>query len=153
MHGFSWIIEGKLAGLPRPGAVRAVEEDLDSLRSKGIGLLISLTEREIDPVAARERGIEVLRITVVDFTAPTLEQQREFVAAVDDALANGRAVGVHCAAGIGRTGTLLATYLVSRGLDAQTAIDDVRRLRPGSIQTAEQEQAVHAFHAHLAAER
>jgi len=150
MHGFSWVIDRKLAGLPRPGAFRPVEEDLDFLRVRGIGLLISLTEREVDPAAARECGIEVRRISIVDFEAPTLEQQRAFVAAVDDAFANNRAVGVHCAAGIGRTGTMLATYLVATGRDPQAAIDEVRRLRPGSIQTADQEQAVHDYRAALA---
>lgn len=151
MQGFSWVIDGKLAGLPRPGAYRSVEEDLDFLRDAGIGLLVSLTERRVDPAAARERGIEILRITIIDFTAPTLEQQREFVAAVDESLAQGRPAGVHCAAGIGRTGTMLATYLVSTGMEARAAIDEVRRRRPASIQTAEQEDAVHAYQDWLAA--
>ena len=44
--------------------------------------------------------------------------------------------------GVGRTGTVLACYLVHRGATAVDAINRVRELRPGSVQTPEQEAAV-----------
>ncbi|NXC50647.1 DUS23 phosphatase, partial [Penelope pileata] len=48
--------------------------------------------------------------------------------------------------GHGRTGTLLACYLVrTRQLSGADAIREIRRLRPGSIETREQEQAVVEF--------
>ena len=46
---------------------------------------------------------------------------------------------IHCHAGLGRTGLLAATFLVSMGLDAKFAIDTIRKIRPGSIETNEQE--------------
>jgi atypical dual specificity phosphatase len=50
-------------------------------------------------------------------------------------VSGGRRVLIHCAAGLGRTGTALAAYLVvSKGLSAEEAIKAVRRLRPGSIE-------------------
>ena len=61
---------------------------------------------------------------------------------VDRQFARGCAVGVHCMAGRGRTGTMIACYLVSQGMSAEDAIAEVRRARPGSIQTEAQEQAV-----------
>ena len=60
-----------------------------------------------------------------------------------------RAVGVHCGAGMGRTGTFLAAYLVSQGMTAHDAIAEVRRLRPGSIETPAQERAVAQYEASL----
>lgn len=58
-----------------------------------------------------------------------------------------QAVGVHCALGFGRTGTMLACYLVKeRRLAAGDAIAEIRRLRPGSIETYEQEKAVFQFY-------
>ena len=54
-------------------------------------------------------------------------------------------VAVHCAAGLGRTGTVLAAWFVTQGLSAQNAIARVRRLRPGSVETEEQERAVEEF--------
>jgi len=52
---------------------------------------------------------------------------------------------VSCYAGIGRTGTVLACYLVHRGEEPAEAIIRVRRLRPGSIETPEQETAVRQY--------
>lgn len=57
---------------------------------------------------------------------------------------------MHCLLGHGRTGTLLACYLVkARALSGAAAIREIRRLRPGSIETREQEEAVIQFHQHL----
>ncbi|EHH50422.1 hypothetical protein EGM_01252, partial [Macaca fascicularis] len=75
------------------------------------------------------------------------DQIDRFVQIVDEANARGEAVGVHCALGFGRTGTMLACYLVKeRGLAAGDAIAEIRRLRPGSIETYEQEKAVFQFY-------
>ncbi|NXM33474.1 DUS23 phosphatase, partial [Oxyruncus cristatus] len=50
------------------------------------------------------------------------------------------------ALGRGRTGTLLGCYLgAARGLSGAEAVREIRRLRPGSIETPEQEQAVIRF--------
>jgi atypical dual specificity phosphatase len=54
-------------------------------------------------------------------------------------------VAVHCAAGLGRTGTVLAAYLVARGEEPRAALARVRDLRPGSVETADQERAVEAY--------
>ena len=52
---------------------------------------------------------------------------------------------VTCAAGIGRTGTVLASYLVNSGWEPDEAISYIRQLRPGSIQTASQAEAVREY--------
>ena len=55
-------------------------------------------------------------------------------------------MAVHCIRGMGRTGTMIACYLVKAyGMTGRTAINEVRRLRPGSIETKEQEQIVESY--------
>jgi len=77
--------------------------------------------------------------------APTQEQLDRCISAIDRALEKNMGVAVHCTAGLGRTGVVLACYLVTHGLNAQNAMARVRRLRPGSIETEEQAQAVEEF--------
>ena len=145
MRGYSWVIDGQLAGMPRPGGREPLEVDLSFLEGQGIDLLVSLTEVGTDPVAAASHGIDVLHLPVKDFTAPTLLQLREFVIAATRAMAEGRAVGVHCGAGKGRTGTFLSSYFVAQGMTGDEAIEHVRALRPGSVETAAQAQAVRDY--------
>jgi atypical dual specificity phosphatase len=146
VHNFSWVVEDKLAGMARPGAVRTLDEDLASLEAHGIKLLVSLTETATPAADAARYGIEVVHLPVVDFTPPSQEQLFTFAHRSRESLAAGAAVGVHCAAGQGRTGTTLAAYFVTEGMTADEAIAEVRRQRPGSIETSEQEQAVRTFH-------
>ncbi|XP_016379397.1 dual specificity protein phosphatase 23 [Sinocyclocheilus rhinocerous] len=57
------------------------------------------------------------------------------------------AVAVHCLHGFGRTGTMLACYLVkSRKITGIDAINEIRSIRRGSIETREQEQMVVQFY-------
>jgi atypical dual specificity phosphatase len=145
MKGFSWVIDDQVAGMPRPGSARPLDQDLQFLRAQGVDVLVSLTETPTDPEALSSYGIEPLHIAVPDFHAPTQEQLDQYVNAVQGWTSAGRQVGTHCGAGLGRTGTFLASLFVARGMDADAAIAEIRRLRPGSIETDEQEQAVRDF--------
>ena len=148
-HEFSWVIENQLAGMPRPGTDAAVEDDIAFLERQGIGLLVSLTEDVPGASALADRGIESLHIPVHDLQPPTQQQILRFVESVSSTIAAGGRVGVHCTAGMGRTGTMLAAYLVSQGGTAEAAIARIRDLRPGSIETTEQEEAIQAYHEYL----
>ena len=75
----------------------------------------------------------------------SVDAASELVAAVLDAATAGRNVVIHCRGGLGRTGLVAACCLVARGRSARDAIADVRAVRPGAVETAEQEAFVARF--------
>ena len=140
-QGFSWVEKPLLAALARPSA----PEDFAWLREQGIEVLLSLTEDRPRRDWADDAGLLVFHEPLEDMEAPTQEQLDRCVSAVIRAMTLNKGVAVHCGAGLGRTGVVLAAYFVARGATAQNAIARVRRLRPGSIETDEQAEAVEHF--------
>ena len=152
LSGFSWVIEDQLAGMPLVGQYQSLEADLAWIADQGVDLLVSLTEEASDPDRVTAAGMDPMHLPIEDFTPPEPEQIDEFVAEVDRRLQAGEQVGVHCHGGLGRTGTLLATWFVWEGMTGDEAIAHVRDLRPGSIETEEQEDAVRTYEERLRAE-
>jgi atypical dual specificity phosphatase len=139
--GFSWIDKPLLAAMARPES----EEDLGWLRRQGVELLMSLTEDPVRRDWIDNAGMLVFHVPIEDMEAPTQEQLELCVSVIEKAHMKNMGVVVHCGAGLGRTGVVLAAYLVRQGLSAPKAIAKVRRLRPGSIETDEQAAAVAEF--------
>ena len=65
-------------------------------------------------------------------------------------ITNKEPVMVHCLAGLGRTGTILACYMIKyQKMSTQDAIDFVREQRHGSIQSYPQEEIIFRFEKNL----
>ncbi|HHT9129325.1 MAG TPA: phosphatase domain-containing putative toxin, partial [Candidatus Brocadiaceae bacterium] len=126
-RNFSWLIQDEIAGMGRPVAIVA---DLEFLKDNGVESIVSLTELPLHKTLIEEFGFEYKHIPIPDFSTPTLEQIEEFVTFVNNLLSSKKKIVVHCEAGIGRTGTMLACYLVSKGYNAENAISEVRKRRP-----------------------
>ena len=136
-----WVAPGVL-GCAYPRTERA----LAALSANGVRLLVNLHEPPHDPARLARHGLEEVHLPVKDFAAPSLGQVERGVNAVFEAQAAGEAVAIHCGGGLGRTGTLLACYLASsEGLGAEEAIQRVRSIRPGSVETRAQAAAVNAW--------
>ena len=140
--GFSWIEKPLLAAMARPEG----PEDLEWLRRQEIELLMSLTEDPPRRDWVNSAGLLLVHEPMTDMEAPPQEQLDRCVAAIVKAHERKMAMAIHCAAGLGRTGVVLACYFIDKGLSATNAIARVRRLRPGSIETAEQEDAIMEFY-------
>ena len=108
--------------------------------------VISLNEAELDWSALTSAGIKHLSVPVPDYRPPTLEQMQAIVDFITSSLEPKDPVVVHCNAGMGRTGTVLACLLVWRDkVTAAEAVKKVRELRKGSVQTFKQEDGVKAW--------
>lgn len=143
-HRFYWLIEGSLAGCSRPGAWGAsIDLDLAELKANGIRAILSLTEHPLDGGALARHRFDALHIPVDDFHAPTTSQMLAALGFIDDAVAANQAVAVHCLAGQGRTGTILAAYLLRGDQSAADVIATLRAVCPGAIESPPQVQALH----------
>ena len=121
-------------------------EEFQWLREQGIQLVISLTEDAPRRTWINDAGLFSVHIPVVDMAAPAQEQIDQCIAGIEKAIEKKLGVGIHCTGGLGRTGTMIACWLVQHdGLSARDAITRVRRLRPGSVETEEQEEAIVEF--------
>ncbi len=159
MRGFYWLIEDALAGCARPGgsvtrragaleddgALAALDADLAWLSEQGIGAVLSLTETPLDTAMLERYELESLHLPVVDMTAPSPEQFDRALRFIDWQRVRGKRVVVHCKMGQGRTGVILAAYLVRLGATPVQALARVRAICPGAVGVAEQELALDAF--------
>ncbi len=139
---------GRLAGLPGPAYM---EWDFGRLRKMGFSVVVSLECARLNTFEIDDAGFEHRKICVEDFTPPTFDQVEEFVGYVDRKLGEGKKVLVHCYAGRGRTGTMLAAYLIHRGMAADAAIREIREKAHAAYGTVvgviepEQEEALRHY--------
>jgi atypical dual specificity phosphatase len=140
--------ERRLFAMAHPGLVQPVEDDLKNLITNDVGAIVTLTQDPlILPIQFRPL-FRQLHLPIENFEAPTIKQIEEFVAFVDAQFDRGVNVAVHCLMGIGRTGTVIAAYRVSRGERPDEAIENLRKIR-NFIETKEQEEIVERYRRHL----
>jgi len=141
---FSWLIDGTLAGSGMPTSF----EEITWIRKQGVRSIVTMTEEGLPDSWVNE--LEYLHVPTEDMTAPDIDKIDAAVEFIRERIQNKEPVVVHCAAGIGRTGTILASYLIKyEKMSAKDAIQKVRDERPGSIQSQSQETAVSVYERYL----
>jgi atypical dual specificity phosphatase len=149
-RGFHWIVPGKLAGCPAPGVSAPIDYDMDLLARVGVTRLITLTETDLDQSILARHHLTNTHLPIFDREAPSISQTHMLLIRMQKYLQAGEVLAVHCKAGLGRTGTLLAAWLIrDGGLTATDSITRLRRIEPGFIQSAEQEAFLHLYEADI----
>ena len=138
--GLNDACEGDIRRAVRWGAFAVVSlvstEELKLFRAPDLGARV------------KAAGMHWIHCPISDMRAPG----KEFFEVWDSVWGNiyrklrkGGKIVLHCAAGRGRTGTVAALILVSMGVNSKEAIRQVRTVRPGAIESKEQEQYVESL--------
>jgi len=154
-------LPGRLAFGPAPGRKdpaappghrdRDLASDLDALAARGVAAVVTLVEdHELRTLgiaamaeAVRDRGMDWLHRPIADYAVPSATFEAawpETRERLRGTLSEGKTVFVHCRGGFGRSGAVATRLLAELGLPAEEALARVRTVRPGAVETAEQER-------------
>ena len=137
---FSWLIEDKLAGSAIPTSIDEVQWVIE----QGIKSIVTVREEPLDDEWVKD--VNYLHIMSNDMGVPEFNDLVHAVDFIHRRITNKEPVMVHCLAGLGRTGTILASYLIKyQNMSADEAMKKVREQRPGSIQSYPQEEIIFQF--------
>ena len=92
-------------------------------------------------------SLKYLNLPIPDLTAPTPSQLQQGVWFIQEALAAGETVYVHCKVGYSRSGTVVGAALLATGLcpTAEQTMEWLETKRPGMILRPEARQAIRSF--------
>jgi protein-tyrosine phosphatase len=130
-----WVVDGRLAILPRPRGGEWLSDEIRSIAAQGIQIVLSLLtpseEAELgladEAVLADRHGLDFMRYPVPDRGVPRSPEL--FSALISELTDSGRTVGVHCRAGIGRSGVTCAAMLMRLGHNPEEALTLVSKAR------------------------
>ena len=135
------------------GSLDSYDDDMPLLFQTGIRAVVCLLNIPSDSAVFQSAGFEFRCWPIDDGKAPEIAEAFDFVQFADDCLRRNRPVAVFCEAGLGRTGTVIATYLINLGKSARDAIALVRSKEPSAVETVQQIKFLEEFEKLSAARR
>lgn len=128
----------RLAIVPRPRGGDWLDDEIPGLRRDGVDVLVSLLiseeEDELglnrEAAACRDANVEFYNFRIPDRQFPGSTQAfHEFIAKLRVLRLQGKNIGAHCRAGIGRSSLLLASLLRAEGYSVEEAFDLISEAR------------------------
>ena len=120
------------------GELTQWDDELPKLYAEGVRGVVCLLNIPGDPGVYEKAGFSFHLMPVANGSAPTLDQTLGYLHFIDMQVSQHRPVVVHCEAGLGRTGTVVAGYLIAHGELPMKAIENVRKFQPAAIETTRQ---------------
>ena len=137
---FSWVIDRKLAG----SAIPTSKDEINWVEEQGIKSIVTVREEPLDENWVED--VKYLHVISNDMGVPEFSDLVNSVDYIHKRITEDEPVMVHCLAGLGRTGTILACYLIKyEKISAKKAIQKIREKRHGSIQSFTQEEIIFRF--------
>ncbi|MHA1127466.1 MAG: protein-tyrosine phosphatase family protein [Alphaproteobacteria bacterium] len=139
---------GKLYMMPKPSS-EFLNADLRYYRSDGINVVVSMLEKtealelglQVEAASCARHQLQFIQLETPDFGLPEDAPFATLVNFVVMKLAQGQSVAVHCRAGIGRSGMLIACVLIDLGLTPEAAIKQVTESRGQTVPETDEQIA------------
>ncbi len=138
-NNFSWVVEGFLAASEYPDN----ENKLRFLKENKIKSIVTLSEREIPKNLIEKYKFRYLHLPIKDFYVPSIEQVKKFIFWIRLMERWETPTLIHCDAGIGRTGTFIVIYFLSKGLSIKESIELLKKKRNFGIESLKQESFIY----------
>lgn len=136
---FSWVVDKFIAASEYPDN----EEKLKFLKDQGIGSIVTLSEKKIDDSLLKKYKFRNLYLPIKDFDIPKYSDVKKFLTWMNLMEKWEIPTLIHCDAGIGRTGTMLAIFFISKGKNPKESIDLVKNIRNYNLESLKQEKFIY----------
>jgi atypical dual specificity phosphatase len=133
--GFVWVEKDKLAGSGYPSS----RGQLQWLVAQGIDSILTLTPRPLAEEWTAGLPLTLGHVPMQDHAAPDVSSLNMGVNFIIEQAKAGKTVLVHCLAGEGRTGCVLAAYLMrEKGMSPDEALRSLREIKPAFVEWAQE---------------
>jgi cell division cycle 14 len=147
----NWIIDGQFLAFAGPQDRHEISQEgfvtltpmmyIKYFEKKHVGLVVRLNKKCYDENVFKQRGINHVEHYYLDGSCPSEKILSDVISSFEKCIfesANsrwtGKAVAVHCKAGLGRTGTCIGAYMMKHyKFTAAEAIGWMRLCRPGCV--------------------